>query len=105
MIEYLAERYDPGATGEQIGADAVRLATAARSLRSEGHAIEFLGSTFVPGDEATLSRFASSSAELVETAHRLASVPVERVVEAVSLPREVGSSPRTVDDRKGNGGT
>src|SRR6266550_9138414 len=85
MFEYLAERYDPGATGDQIRADAGRLATAARKLRAEGHLIEFLGSTFVPGDEATLSRFASSSAELVERAHRLAAVPVERVVEALSL--------------------
>ena len=87
MFEYLAERYDPGANGDQIRADAARLATAVRKLRAAGHLIEFLGSTFVPGDEATLSRFASSSAELVETAHRLASVPVERVVEAVSLPK------------------
>ena len=86
MFEYLAERYDPGANGDQIRADAARLATAARKLRAEGHLIEFLGSTFVPGDEATLSRFASSSPELVETAHRLAAVPVERVVEALSLP-------------------
>lgn len=88
MFEYLAERYDPGRTGDLIDADAARLAAAARKLRGEGHQIEFLGSTFVPGDEATLSRFASSSAELVEMAHRLASVPVERVVEALSLPRE-----------------
>ena len=86
MLEYLAERYDPGATGDRIGADAVRLAAAARELRAEGHLIEFLGSTFMPGDEATLSRFASNSADLVERAHELASVPVERVVEAVSLP-------------------
>ena len=88
MLEYLAERYEPGATGDQIRADAARLAAAARKLRAEGHLIEYLGSTFVPGDEATLSRFASSSAELVETAHRRASVPVERVVEALSLPLE-----------------
>ena len=87
MFEYLAERYDPGANGDHIGADAVRLGAAAQQLKAEGHLIEFLGSTFVPGDEATLSRFASSSAELVETAHRLASVPVERVVQALSLPR------------------
>ena len=86
MLEYLAERYEPGATGDQIGADAVRLAAAARNLRAEGHQIEFLGSTFVPGDEATLSRFASHSVELIERAHRLAAVPVERVVEALSLP-------------------
>jgi len=94
MLEYLAERYDPGTTGEQIGADAARLAAAARRLRTEGHQIEFLGSTFVPGDEATLSRFASSSAELVETAHRLASVPVERVVEALSLLPEAADPRR-----------
>lgn len=94
MLEYLAERYDPGTTGDQIGADAARLAAAARMLRADGHLIEFYGSTFVPSDEATLSRFASSSAELVETAHRLASVPVERVVEAMSLPE------RATDQRR-----
>jgi hypothetical protein len=94
MLEYLAERYDPGATGDEIGADAARLAAAARKLRADGHQIEFLGSTFVPGDEATLSRFASSSAELVETAHRLASVPVERVVEALSLPERAADQRR-----------
>lgn len=94
MFEYLAERYDPGATEDLIGADALKLAAAARKLRAEGHQIEFLGSTFVPGDEATLSRFASRSAELVETAHRLASVPFERVVEAMSLPLEAAGQRR-----------
>jgi len=85
MPEYLAERYEPGATREQFEADASRLAVAVGKLRAEGHVIEFLGSTFMQGDEACLSRFASSSAELVEAAHQLASVPVERVVEALSL--------------------
>jgi hypothetical protein len=85
MPEYLAERYEPGATRAQVEVDASRLAAAARKLEAEGHLIEFLGSTFVPGDEACLSRFASSSAELVEAAHRLASVPVERVVETQAL--------------------
>jgi hypothetical protein len=96
MLEYLAERYDPGTSGEQIRADASRLAAAARKLRAEGHEIEFLGSTFVPGDEATLSRFTSSSAALVETAHQLASVPVERVVEALSLPRVAAEEGRKI---------
>jgi hypothetical protein len=86
MFEYLAERYHAGVTDEQIEADAARLDAAVRRLRADGHLIEFLGSTFVPGDDATLSRFASTAVELVETAHRLASVPVERIVRAVSLP-------------------
>jgi hypothetical protein len=94
VFEYLAERYDPGATDDLIGTDAAKLATAARKLRADGHQIEFLGSTFVPGDEATLSRFTSSSEELVETAHRLASVPVERIVQAMSLPREAADQRR-----------
>jgi hypothetical protein len=85
MLEYIAERYEPGATREQVEADASRLADAAGKLNAEGHEIEFLGSTFVPGDEACLSRFGSSSAELVEAAHRLAAVPLERVVEALPL--------------------
>jgi len=86
MLEYLAERYEPGTTRERVEADAARLAAATGKLHAEGHLIEFLGSTFVPGDEATLSRFASHSVELIERAHRLAAVPVERVVEALSLP-------------------
>src|SRR2546430_15321618 len=85
MHEYLAERYEPGATRQQVEADASRLAAAARKLQAEGHLIEFLGSTFVQGDDACLSRFTSSSAELVEAAHRLASGPAGRGVGGVSL--------------------
>ena len=88
MFEYLAERYHAGVTDEQIGTDAARLVAAVRKLRTDGHLIEFLGSTFVPGDDATLSRFASTSVELVESAHRLAEVPVERIVRAISLPEK-----------------
>jgi hypothetical protein len=86
MPEYFAERYEPGATRAQIEAENVRLAEAAGGLRAEGHQIEFLGSTFVPGDEASLAWFRSSSPKLVETAHRRALVGLERVVEALSVP-------------------
>jgi len=49
MHEYLAERYEPGVTREQVEADASRLAAAAAKLQAKGHVIEFLGSTFVQG--------------------------------------------------------
>jgi|SRR5947208_11044697 len=91
MHEYLAERYEPGVTREQVEADASRLAAAAAKLQAKGHVIEFLGSTFVQGDEACFSRFVSSSAELVAAAHRLASVPMERVVEALSVRWQAGN--------------
>jgi len=88
MPEYLAERYDPGTSREQIEADTARLSAAAGELRAEGHMVEFLGLVFVPVDESSLSRFASSSAELVDLLHRRASVPFARIVEAVSLPEQ-----------------
>jgi hypothetical protein len=84
--EYLVERYESGVTRDRIESDAVGLGAAASQLRAEGHEIEFLGSTFFPGDEACLSRFTSSSADLVEVAHQRASVPFERVVEGLSIP-------------------
>jgi hypothetical protein len=83
--EFLAERYESGVTREKIKADAVGLAAAVDQLRAEGHEIEFIGSTFFPGDEACLSRFMSSSADLVAAAHRRASVAFERVVEGVDI--------------------
>src|SRR5207253_3223266 len=43
MLEYLAERYEPGATREQVEADASRLAAAAGKLHAGGHLIEFVG--------------------------------------------------------------
>ena len=86
--QYVAERYEPGLTTEQARRAAGLLTHAARSLTREGTDVAFLGSTFVPDDEAVFSAFETSSAELVEAAHRLASVPVDRVVEALSLPRE-----------------
>lgn len=89
--EYFAERYEPGATRSQVEADNVRLAKAAGDLRAEGHRIEFLGSTFVPGDEASLTWFRSSSPELVETVHRRAGVELERVVKALPVPIPGGS--------------
>ena len=84
--EYVAERYEPGATEAQIEADAAKLASTAESMWAAGEQIEFLGTTFIPGDEASFSWFRSSSPELVETVHECAAVPLERVVLALSLP-------------------
>ena len=90
MLEYLAERYEPGATRERVEADAAKLAAAADRLRADGHLIEFLGSTFMPTDEGVFSRFASVSEELVALAHERAAVPFERIVEARPLEIEKG---------------
>jgi hypothetical protein len=86
MSEYVAERYEPGVTQDRIEVDAARLAVEASGLRAEGELIEFLGSTFIPGDESSFSWFRSSSQDLVETVHARAAVPVERVVLALWLP-------------------
>lgn len=84
--EYVAERYEPGATEAQIEADAAKLASTTDTMRAAGEQIEFLGTTFMPSDEASFSWFRSSSPELVETVHKCAAVPLERVVLTLSLP-------------------
>jgi len=82
MPEYLAERYEPGLAADGLRADARRLAEATAALRRDGARIEFLGLTFLPGDEGVFARFISSSEELVARAHQRAAIPYERIVEA-----------------------
>jgi hypothetical protein len=90
MPEYLVERYEPGIAAESLRADARRLAAAVSAMRAEGEPIEFLGVTFLPGDEGVFSRFTSDSEGLVAVAHERASIPFERIVEAVPLEIERG---------------
>jgi hypothetical protein len=88
MPEYLVERYEPGIAAESLRADARRLAAAVSAMRREGTSIEFLGLTFMPTDEGVFARFTSDSEGLVAVAHERASVPFERIVEAVPLAME-----------------
>ncbi len=84
MREFVAEQYLP-ADGS---AAAVRRAEAAREaaeqLTHEGTEVHFVRSIFIPEDETCIYLYRAESIDAVRAAVALASLPVERVAEAVT---------------------
>ena len=89
MREFVVERYE---TGLDLGIARLArraLETAAATMRGEGHVIEVLDLTLVPADGWTVARVRCGSARTVALLHERASVPYERISEAI----EVGAGP------------
>ncbi len=84
MAEFLVEMY----LSRRDGVDTVvaRTRLAADELTSEGTPVRFLHSIFVPADE-TCFLYAAASADAVHAVARRASLPFERVSEAVARTR------------------
>ena len=51
-------------------------------MSSEGKPVSYLGSTFVPGEEACFCRFAAGNVETVKQVNELAGFPFWRIVGA-----------------------
>ena len=85
MPRYLVERYLPDATPDQLQRDSARLAA------TNGGALRYLGSTFVPEDESYFAWFESESAEAVRAACEAVGVKFARVVETREVEREDGT--------------
>jgi hypothetical protein len=81
-VQYAVERYLPGVTAEQYDELQARIASAARRLASEGVAIRYLGSTFIPGEDSCFCRYESENVDAVRRACELAAVPFARISEA-----------------------
>jgi Protein of unknown function (DUF4242) len=88
MPSYLVESYAP----RSAAADQRERAKRAAEL---GAGVRYLRTTFLPGDETLLHVFEAESPEAVRDAARVASLPYERIVEAVE---------GTADEPKGGGG-
>ena len=52
---------------------------------TEGKAVRYIRSTWVPGDDSVRCLFEASSAELVKEVNDAAAIPYTRVVEAMDL--------------------
>jgi hypothetical protein len=86
MPTYLVERYLPGRDRAWLEAALVRL----RRQRT----VAYLGSTYVPEDDACYCRFEAQTAEDVRDANEIARVPFARIVTA----HEIGiRQPRPTD--------
>jgi hypothetical protein len=97
MTAYLVERYLPGLSETDLAAALDRARETCAELTAGGSPIRYLGSTFLPDEEACLCRFDADRAETVVRANELAEVPFARVTPAVSIPS--GSKHRIAEAR------
>ena len=85
MTKYLVERYLPGMTSEQLAAAAGSAKRTTEAMRREGTPVQYLRSTFIPGEEKCFCLFEGPSAEVVRTANDRAQLPYDRIVEAMHV--------------------
>jgi hypothetical protein len=86
VSRFMVERYLPGAKPELLERDVRLLAAAADGTR-------YLGSTFVPEEEACFSWFEAKSAEAVRSACERAGIDAARIVETRDLPNDPSLDP------------
>lgn len=78
MPNYLVERYLPGR-------DRAWLESALARIPTGRPAVTYLGSTYLPSDDACLCRFEAETADDVRQANEIAGVPFARIVAAEEL--------------------
>jgi len=85
VTRYLAELYLPRADIGEVREHAERARTAADELTRQGTHVQYVRALFLGADETCFHLYEADSAESVLEANRRASIPVERVVEAVDI--------------------
>jgi hypothetical protein len=88
MTKYIVERYLPGITPDQLTAAAESAKSTTATMTQEGTPVQYLRSTFLPGEEKCFCLFEGPSADAVRTANDRAQIPYERIVEAMHLAAE-----------------
>jgi hypothetical protein len=86
---FLAEGYLSSATADELAHSGMRVAQMACQIAGSGP-VRYLGSVFLPTDQACLLLFQAPCAENVTDACRLVGLPCERVTEAVISPAVLG---------------
>ncbi len=84
---YLVERYWPGIDLPRLRAVLPRLELAAEAMRSEGTAVEHLGSILMPVDQVVFSLIAAANEADVRQVNERAELPFDRIAGAVALLR------------------
>ncbi len=108
MNSYLVERYLPGLAEVEVRRGLERAQAACEELSAAGTEIRYVGSIFLPLEEACFCRFDSQHAEAVAEANERAQVPFARITAGVAIspadtatrneearpavPRQAGSS-------------
>jgi hypothetical protein len=88
LSHFLAERYVSAADLELARLDAARASAASKEATESGKTVRYLGSTLIPSDETCFALFEAPSAEDVRRLLERASLPYDRIVEAVRIGAE-----------------
>ena len=88
MSTYIAERYPPGVTTEQLLDAARRAKLATAQMTAAGTPVTYLRSTFLTADQTCYCLFEGPSEQAVKQANDTAGLPYERVVHAMHVASE-----------------
>jgi Protein of unknown function (DUF4242) len=94
-MEFLVERYVPGLSEADVKAVADRARVVCEGMTAEGTDIRYLGSTFLPDEEACFCRFEARSAAVVAKANQRAEIPFARIVAARRVQPTLSERSRT----------
>jgi hypothetical protein len=84
MREFVVEQYLPAAGAAEAEQRAAVARRAAEEMRSEGIRVQFVRSIFIPEDETCIHLYRADSIEAVRAAVTRASLPLERIAEAMT---------------------
>jgi Protein of unknown function (DUF4242) len=90
MHDYLVERYLPDLSEADLRTALDRARARCAELSATGTPVRYLGSTFLPGEEACLCRFEAEREETVARANELAELPFSRITEALAIGSDGG---------------
>ncbi len=85
MNSYLVERYLPGLAEVEVRRGLQRAQAACEELTAAGTAIRYVGSMFLPLEEACFCRFDSEHADAVAEVNERAQVPFARITVGVAI--------------------
>lgn len=95
MQEFIVEHYLPAAGAAVAAQGAAAARRAAEQMAREGIRVQFVRSIFIPQDETCIHLYRADSIEAVRAAATRASLPLERITEAVTCaPTNAISKPQ-----------
>ena len=85
MPVYMVERDLPGVTMEQLAEAQKKAIQTGKDMTSEGRAVRYIRSMFVPDEDRCLCLFEAPNPEHVAEANERAQIPFTRIVPAADL--------------------
>lgn len=85
MNSYLVERYLPGLSESDVRAGLARADAVCAELRAAGTEVRYVGSMFLPLEEACFCRFDGDRAEAVVEANERAQLAYARITAGVAI--------------------